>query len=152
MDEADAYAREDDDGRTVEPLHLTFSVHAFPVSGTILTWDAAKRELRLSDRFDTTGGRVLPTPTRAQWKAFRILLDKAKVWEWQSEYVDDTVCDGGGWRLEIAFADRRIGSGGSNAYPGEQGASPFPGSDFDMLCTAILMLSNSEFPGLGDAS
>lgn len=151
MDEQDPYPRECDDRYMVEPLHLTFAEYGFPVSGTILTWDAAKRELRLSDRFDTTEGRVLPSPTRAQWKAFWLLLDKAKVWEWQAEYVDEIgICDGGGWSLEISYAGRHIKSGGVNAYPDTRDTNYLPGSPFDVLCTAILMLTHSEFPGIGD--
>ncbi len=135
----------------VEPQHLVFSEYGFPGTGTKLKWDSTRQELQISDYHGESETRTLPTPTRAQWKAFWILLDKAKVWEWQSEYVDEIgICDGGGWSLEISYAGRHIKSGGVNAYPDTRDTNYLPGSPFDVLCTAILMLTHSEFPGIGD--
>ena len=105
----------------------------------------------MRDRLGESEPKILSAPTRSQWKAFWILLDRARVWEWNSEYIDDTgICDGGGWMLEISYAGRHIKSGGVNAYPDTRDTNYLPGSPFDVLCTAILMLTHSEFPGIGD--
>lgn len=137
----------------VEPHYFEFSEYGFPGTGATLIWDASRQELRIKDYYDESETRALPSPTRAQWKAFWILLDRAKTWDWQPEYFDETgTCDGGGWRLEVSFAGRHIKSGGVNAYPDARGTRYLPGSQFDVLCTAILMLTNSEFPGIGEIS
>jgi len=59
---------------------------------------------------------VIPV-TDAQWVAFRQELDEIGVWAWQREYYNDAM-DGIQWDLSIAYADKKIRSDGSNAYPG----------------------------------
>lgn len=135
-----------EDAYPVEPQQLVFSEHAFPFSGTTLKWDPSKKELRLVGRYDSTGGQILPAPTKMQWKAFWMLLDHAKVWDWQSEYVDPCVCDGGGGDLDLSFRGRSVKSSGTNAFPDAYGQSYLPGSQFDVFCTAVSVLTGGKFP------
>ena len=59
--------------------------------------------------------------TGDQWATFRASLDWMGVWEWQEEYENPGVMDGTRWRLEIAYDDMEVRSGGDNNYP-ESGA------------------------------
>jgi hypothetical protein len=56
-----------------------------------------------------------PDPER--WKRFWADMDKIGVWGWLPSYERMDILDGTGWSLELALGDRRIVSGGSNAYP-----------------------------------
>jgi len=133
----------------VEPQYLEFCEYGCLGDGTRLVWDPIGKTLEIRDYFGESEPKILPAPTRSQWKAFWILLDRAKVWEWNSEYVDDTgICDGGGWMLEASFSGRMIKSRGMNAYPDARGTYYLPGSQFDVLSAAILMLTGGAFPGL----
>jgi hypothetical protein len=136
----------------VEPLYLEFRDYGCLGDSHRLLWDPASETLQLiRNEFGEQEARTLTTPTRAQWKAFWILLEKAQAWHWPEEFHDEIgIIDGGGWSLEVSYAGRRIKSGGVNAYPDARGTDYLPGSQFDVLCTAILMLTNGEFPGLID--
>jgi len=56
--------------------------------------------------------------TDEQWATFRGTLDSLDVWQWEKEYPDPGFCDGTHWELNIAYADRRSRSQGTNNYPG----------------------------------
>lgn len=93
------------------------------------------------------------TPTRAQWRRLRRTLDSLAVWEWRPDYVDPTAAtDGVGWSVEIAYADRAMGSHGYEAYPtrdhqsevcGDLSASA-PEPCFGRLCRAISTLTGGR--------
>jgi len=135
----------------VEPQYFEFCEYGCLGDGHRLVWDPMTQTLEIRDREGFKSAQKLPTPTRTQWKAFWFLLDRADVWNWQSKYEDETgICDGGGWRLDVSFAGRYIKTGGYNAYPDTHGTNYQPGSPFDILSTAILLLSQGEFPGLDD--
>lgn len=65
--------------------------------------------------------RTSITPTDAQWREFRQALDELGLWQWHAEYINDGMCDGTQWSLEIAYADRALKTYGSNSYPGANG-------------------------------
>lgn len=44
-------------------------------------------------------------------------MDALGVWTWEREYVTHGVEDGTSWSLELGRGERRVESGGSNAYP-----------------------------------
>jgi hypothetical protein len=135
----------------VEPQYFEFCEYGCLGDGNRLIWDPMTQTLEIRDYAGIEAAKKLPTPTRTQWKAFWFLLEQAQVWNWQSKYEDETgICDGGGWRLDASFAGRFIKTGGYNAYPDTQGTNYLPGSPFDILSTAILLLSHGEFPGLED--
>ncbi|MGD9781747.1 MAG: hypothetical protein AB7V14_06280 [Kiritimatiellia bacterium] len=52
-----------------------------------------------------------------RWSLFRQALDEAKVWNWNSEYVDPEISDGTSWSLVAEYADESIDAHGRNAYP-----------------------------------
>jgi hypothetical protein len=135
----------------VEPQYLEFCEYGCMGDGNRLVWDPISQTLEIRDYSGEAATKVLPVPTRSQWKAFWILLDRARVWDWETSYVDETgICDGGGWKLDASYAGRCIKSSGYNAYPDSRGMHYLPGSSFDVFSAAILMLSNGQFPGLSD--
>lgn len=149
MREDDSWPVDIENEYPVEPQYLEFCEYGCLGGGTRLVWDPVRKTLELRDYFGESEPKMLPAPTRAQWKAFWILLDRAKVWEWSSEYIDEIgIIDGGGWSLEASYAGRLVKSGGVNAYPESRGTEYLPGSQFDVLSTAILMLTSGAFPGL----
>jgi len=60
-------------------------------------------------------------PTPKEWSEFRHDLDSINVWQWRDDYVAHDILDGGGWSLEVKYADKRVKSAGENAYPGTNG-------------------------------
>ena len=89
-------------------------------------------------------------PSPRQWRAFGRTLDRLKVWCWQANYSDPTICDGTGWSVEIAYTDKAIVSGGSNCFPGRDGRAlsiTEDGTDntFVKFCRAVAQLIGREF-------
>jgi hypothetical protein len=65
-------------------------------------------------------GAVVPLglrPLPQEWVAFRRALDDIGVWEWAESSCDPGVMDGTNWSFTAGYADRRVESKGSNAYP-----------------------------------
>lgn len=111
-------------------------------------------ELR-GDRLSYTrsgGGLAKPetaaiSPTDAQWQAFRRSLDALKVWKWRAAYENPTTVDGTNWTLEVAYADRRVRSGGRNRYPaatGQPSADHAPTTTFRRYLAAVRALAGGR--------
>ena len=87
-------------------------------------------------------------PTAEQWRAFRRILDKINVWQWQAHYPNPGVCDGTGWSFEVAYSDHALETGGANNYPDSQGDptnSPLGTKTFKRLRGAITKLTGRPF-------
>ncbi|GIW40801.1 MAG: hypothetical protein KatS3mg076_1378 [Candidatus Binatia bacterium] len=83
------------------------------------------------------------TVTDEQWAAFRSALDALGVWQWRPEYPNPGVCDGTGWSIDIAYADRKIRSHGDNNYPRRDGSpnnEPTQTETFAEFCRAVRSL------------
>ena len=76
-----------------------------------------------------------------QWAAFRQELDSIGIWQWKSKYDNPGVCDGTGWEINIAYADKMIRSSGINAYPDRNGACIDGGGTFIRFCKAVQSLT-----------
>ena len=86
----------------------------------------------------------LPSPSRLTWKAFYFLLDLAKVEKWDAEYASFTTAHTG-WSFVASISGRHIKTSGGDTYPQcEEGSAYLPGSPFDILHTAIWMLTGNE--------
>ena len=87
-------------------------------------------------------------PTDEQWRAFRQILDKINVWQWQAHYPNPGVCDGTNWSFEVAYSDHALDTGGDNNYPDAHG-EPTNLLDqtrtFDRLLRAITRLAGQTF-------
>jgi hypothetical protein len=91
-----------------------------------------------------TGLVIVPVPAR--WRRFRAEMDSIGVWAWRHTYDDCSTIDGGGWALEIQYADRKLDSKGHDAYPGV-GGKPLreaergrPDNPFPRFCKAVSRL------------
>ena len=85
------------------------------------------------------------SPTPNEWSEFRHDLDAINVWQWRPEYVARDILDGGGWSLEVRYADRQMRSAGNNAYPGTNGETTRkqdgkPSKPYRLLMDAIKKL------------
>ena len=58
-----------------------------------------------------------PNPTEEMWDDFYKLLCDIKLKEWEKEYFDKSILDGGGWEFRIRFKDIHRTTVGINAYP-----------------------------------
>ena len=91
--------------------------------------------------------RTSITPTDAHWREFRQALDELGLWQWHAEYINNDICDGTQWSLDIAYADRALKTFGSNSYPGANGE---PAGDsaqdttFQTYLTAIQKLTGKR--------
>jgi hypothetical protein len=131
---------------------LCATAHAKELPATVPTiliasideWKGASYRVELAadgsiNYFDNLSGRARRTRIRVpaeRWVTFRRHLDSAKIWSWRREYIDIRVADGTGWRLQVAYADRRITSRGSNAYP--------PKKQFEEFRTAVQELTGGR--------
>ena len=86
----------------------------------------------------------LPSPSRLTWKAFCLLLDLAKVEKWDAEYPSFTTAHTG-WSFEASISGRLIKTSGGDTYPQcEEGSGYLPGSQFDILLTAMGLLAGND--------
>ena len=58
-----------------------------------------------------------PQPSQNMWEKFYQILCDIKVKEWEKEYSDVGIIDGGGWEFKIRFKGIHRTTGGMNAYP-----------------------------------
>lgn len=89
----------------------------------------------------------LITPTPAQWREFRQILDDINVWQWHSGYRSDGVVDGTQWSLDIAYADHAVKTHGDNNYPyitGKPNGQPYPTQAFNRYLAAIKKLTGGK--------
>jgi hypothetical protein len=90
-------------------------------------------------------------PSAKQWQAFRKTLDRLNVWCWQNYYPSPP--DFGGstsWRLEIAYADKAIKTGGDNSFPLRNGKPSYvfdtnKDATFAKFYRAVAALVGREF-------
>lgn len=90
---------------------------------------------------------MLPSPVK--WRNFVAKLDEIGTWKWKKYYTNPHVLDGTQWQLEIAIGDKRVKSGGSNAYPGivlDPESLDFPESSpqFDAFLAALKNLTGKK--------
>jgi len=111
---------------------------------SIEEWKGASYRVELDangviNYFENLSGVTRRTQIRVpveRWLSFRRHLDSAKVWTWRREYLDLGVADGTGWRLQVSYADHKIVSTGSNAYP--------PKKQFEEFRTAVQELTGGR--------
>jgi hypothetical protein len=84
-------------------------------------------------------------PSSVEWERFWKWMDEHGCWDWPEVCVNKMeVVDGTYWNLMIETGDRRMVSGGSNAYPGSQTAEP--GEEFRAFVKQIeRLLGGVEF-------
>jgi hypothetical protein len=82
-----------------------------------VTWDGSTLTHQHLGPFYALGSTLGLRPSLRQWVAFGRVLDDSGVWEWEDSYRDLGVMDGTGWSFTAGYADRRVESKGSNAYP-----------------------------------
>jgi hypothetical protein len=116
--------------------------------GGLLTYQRSKPVQNFPPKWDSWSEQIQPSDER--WQAFRAALDLLSVWSWQQRYTDPEVCDGTGWSVEIAYADKAVVSGGSNCFPGQNGrpisiVDRSKDDTFDKFCRAVSELVGSEF-------
>ena len=94
----------------------------------------------------------VPQPTQDMWEKFYQVLCDIKVKEWEKEYSDIGIIDGGGWELKIRFKDIHRTTGGMNAYPKKMMVYGKKIDPFDMLYDAIDDLTSGVFKETRDKS
>lgn len=83
------------------------------------------------------------TPSARQWQQFWKTMDAVGLWQWRAGYRNDSVADGTQWSLEIAHANKRVKSSGSNDYPRGAGdarrlpSDPEPSQTFARFLSAV---------------
>lgn len=126
-------------------VHAERRAAAIPITlaASIDEWKGASYQVRLArdGRIEHSDILSRGRPIRIRvpinrWVSFRRHLDAAKIWSWHREYIDLAVADGKGWSLQITYADRRITSSGSNAYP--------PKKQFDEFLAAVRELTGGK--------
>jgi hypothetical protein len=118
------------------------------LEGSALTYKCTKSVESFPPKWDSLSEQIQPSEER--WQAFRAALDRLAVWHWQLRYSDPEVCDGTGWSIEIAYADKSIVSGGRNSFPDRSGApisitKARKGDTFGRFCGAVSALVGREF-------
>lgn len=92
--------------------------------------------------------RRLPAPSGITWKAFRLLLDRARIWSWKPGYASVSTAHLG-WSFEASVSGRHIRTSGGDTYPqAEEGSGCLPGSPFDILLTALGLLAGQDILAL----
>jgi hypothetical protein len=80
------------------------------------------------------------------WKSFWSAVEKANVWNWAAEYMNDMVLDGTQWSLEIKYGGKYIRCEGSNAFPGHDDGPAFdPECEFGKFYNAVEKLMGRQF-------
>jgi hypothetical protein len=105
-------------------------------------WNADAQCLELTDLSEESPGQMTH-PDRLRWKAFWLLLDLAGVWKWEPAYApeDGLSCDEHQWSLMVSKDGRFISTCGNEAYPGTQEKHYEEGSPYDVLRTAVEILT-----------
>jgi hypothetical protein len=82
-----------------------------------VTWNGSMLTHKHLGHFCAPGPTTDFRPSPGEWAAFRRALDDIGVWEWAESYCDPGVMDGTNWSFTAHYADRRVESKGTNAYP-----------------------------------
>lgn len=140
-----------DEEWTARPLSFDFHIwsDAYADLGTRLRWDSKGSGLQWKTLAGRSGEWLqLPPPSPQTWKAFRVLLDHAKIHEWDAQYASVTTAHTG-WGFETRIGEKKITSTGGDTYPNsEEGMHYLPGSPFDILLTALGLLAGKEIQNL----
>ena len=65
------------------------------------------------------------SPSDEEWGRFWAWMDEHRCWDWPEVCVNQLdVTDGTHWNLVVDRGDRKLVSGGSNAYPGSDTTDP----------------------------
>lgn len=81
------------------------------------------------------------------WCDFWRAVEKANVWNWAPEYINDMVLDGAQWSLEIKFGGKHIRCEGSNSFPGHDEGPEFDSEcEFGKFLSAVQHLTAGKFP------
>ena len=112
----------------------------------LVEWKADKQSLEFIKQHEQSSFVILQ-PTRLQWKAFWLLLDLANVWDWEPMYAPEGClsCDEHQWSLRISRDGRYISTCGFEAYPGTHEKNYKEGSPYDVLRTAMEVLTSSHY-------
>ena len=94
----------------------------------------------------------VPQPTQDMWEKFYQVLCDIKVKEWEKEYSDIRIIDGGGWEFKIRFKDIHRTTVGMNAYPKKMIVNGKKVDPYIMLYKAIDELSSDVFKETRDKS
>lgn len=125
------------------PRRFEFSIGGyFGPSFVILLVDGGCLEYRASE-----GGHlnrlVMVAPEPKLWTNFRRSMFRIGVDKWERRYLNESVCDGTSWRLELTWDELHIQAEGSNGYPeysrGEGRRIPKT-SPMDAFCNAVSRL------------
>jgi hypothetical protein len=82
-----------------------------------VTWNGSTLTHQHLGPFYALGVTLGLRPSQKEWARFRRALDDIGVWEWAESYCDPGVMDGTNWSFTAGYADRRVESKGTNAYP-----------------------------------
>ena len=78
--------------------------------------------------------------TPAEWELFGAKLNELDIWNWQSEYLNNGVCDGTQWSVDITWGSKTLTCHGDNNYPGRCGRpanSPEKTVEFAVFLKAV---------------
>lgn len=123
-----------------EKFHMSIGGFMGPSFSVELTPEGLRYES--FDGGSTNRREVTVQPRAEHWESLFVALEKASVWQWQSEYFQAAM-DGTSWELEIVWGPRRVQSSGSNAYPDSSGAQAkesVPGATFESVLKAVSRL------------
>lgn len=107
-----------------------------------LVWNEVIESLEIHPLYDLKLEQPVQ-PTRLEWKAFWFLLEHAGVWKWEPTYAPegDLSCDEHQWSLMVSKDGRFTSTCGFEAYPGTQKRHYEEGSPYDVLRTAVEILT-----------
>ena len=107
-----------------------------------LVWNEGIQGLEIYPLYDEKLEHALQ-PTRLEWTAFWFLLEHAGVWKWETTYAPEggLSCDEHQWSLMVSKDGRFISTCGNEAYPGTQEKHYKEGSPYDVLRTAVEVLT-----------
>lgn len=107
-----------------------------------LVWNESAEGLEIHPLYDLKLEQPV-RPTRLEWKAFWYLLEHAGVWKWESTYAPEggLSCDEHQWSLMVSKDGRFVSTCGFEAYPGTQETHYEEGSPYDVLRTAVELLT-----------
>ena len=111
-----------------------------------LVWNEGIQGLEIYPLYDAKLDQALQ-PTQLEWKAFWFLLEHGGVWKWEPTYAPegDLSCDEHQWSLMVSKDGRFVSTCGNEAYPGTQEKHYEEGSPYDVLRTAVEVLTCKHY-------
>lgn len=115
----------DGQGDSSSPHQFVFSIGGYGGDAFEVRWDgtaivfvhrSARNKILALERI---------TPDDQEWERFWAWMDEHDCWAWPEVCVNRMqVDDGTHWNLVVERGDRKLVSGGSNAYPGSETTDP----------------------------